>query len=267
VDSVVLVGGATKLSIVRNFVGRLFGLIPATTINPDEAVALGTAVQAAMKERNEAIKELLLTDVCPYTLGTEVAYVRENGMIQTGNFMPIIERNTVIPTSRVERVYTLHDGQKMVQVDILQGESRNVKDNIFLGSLDIPLPPGPAGKESVDIRYTYDINGILEAEVTAVSTGEQKVVVIEKNPGTMTDEDIKRCLAQLENLKIHPRDRDEYRYLIERGERLYREHTGDLRRQIGEAMSSFDEVLDGQDRKEIDEAAAELREFFREIDV
>jgi molecular chaperone HscC len=266
VDAVVLVGGATKLPIIRTFVSKLFGRLPAMGINPDEAVALGAAVQAAMKERNEYIKELLLTDVCPYTLGTDVSIMRANGLFQSGNFLPIIERNTVIPASRVERLYTLHDNQKIVDVEILQGESRKAKDNIFLGQLSIPMPPAPAGSEAVDVRYTYDINGILEVEVTTVSTGKVKKMIIEKNPGSMTEDEIAHRFEDLASLKIHPREKDEYKYLLEKGERLYQEHTGDLRQKIASALADFEEALDKQERGTIDAAALNLREFFELVE-
>ena len=105
-NKVVLIGGATKLSLVRKFVAKLFKTMPDTSINPDEAVALGVAIQAAMKERNKDIKEVILVDVCPFTLGTEVVVERENGRIESGHVCPIIERNTVIPASRTEKPVT-----------------------------------------------------------------------------------------------------------------------------------------------------------------
>lgn len=122
IDEIILVGGATKLPIVRSFVAKLFGRLPNTNINPDEAVALGAAVQAAMKERNQLIKEIVLTDVCPYTLGTNVSVKRQNDYYESGHFFPIIDRNTVIPVSRTERLYTLYDNQSKINVEILQGE-------------------------------------------------------------------------------------------------------------------------------------------------
>ena len=100
IDVVVLVGGGTKFQIVRDFIVRLFKKFPNTSINPDEAVALGAAIQAAMKERREEVKEVILTDVCSFTLGTEVAVARGRGQFEKGHFCPIIERNTVIPASR-----------------------------------------------------------------------------------------------------------------------------------------------------------------------
>jgi molecular chaperone HscC len=265
-DTIVLVGGATKLPIIRTFVTKLFAHLPASHINPDEVVALGAALQAAMKERNKLIREIVLTDVCPFTLGTSVVVQKSKGVFQPGNFFPIIERNTVIPASRVERMYTVYDNQQNVSVDILQGESRKAKDNIFLGEIMIPVPPGPSGKEAVDIRYTYDINGILEVEVTTVSTGKKEKMIIEKNPGAMTPEEIRESLDYLESLKIHPRDKDENKYLLEKGERLYQESIGEVRMSIAEALARFEDVLDRQESKAIESMAEELKEFYRFVE-
>lgn len=266
ISTIVLVGGATKLPIVRTFVGKLFGRLPASNINPEEVVALGAAVQAAMKQRNQAIRELVLTDVCPFTLGTNVSVEKAEGVFQSGKFFPIIERNTIIPASRVERLYTLYDNQRTVRIEILQGESRKAKDNIYLGELTIPMPPGLAGREAVDVRYTYDINGILEVEATAVSTGITQKVIIEKNPGAMTPEEIQQRLEQLDSLKIHPREHDIYKYLLEKGERLYQENIGELREVIANMLDRFEEVLDQQDPRAIESAALELQEFYKEIE-
>ena len=266
IDSIVMVGGATKMPIVRSFVGKLFGMLPSSTIDPDEAVALGAAVQAAMKERNEFVRELLLTDVCSYTLGIESSTRLPNGLIRSGLYSPIIERNTVIPVSRSERFWTMHDGQKEIDVKIFQGEARNTRDNVFLGNLEVNVPPKPAGEESVDIRFTYDVNGILEVEVTIESTGELASIIIEKNPGAMTEKEIRESLEALKSLKVHPRDKDEYRFLLEKGERLYMEQMGDARQLVMEALVTFEEVLNRQNRAEIEDAAARLREMFETME-
>ncbi|MDR3363964.1 MAG: molecular chaperone HscC [Clostridiales Family XIII bacterium] len=266
IDAVVLVGGAAKMPVIRNFVGKLFGLIPSSTIDPDEAVAIGAGIQAAMKERNETVRELLLTDVCSYTLGIETAHRQPSGLIRSGLYSPIIERNTVIPASRAEKFYTMHDGQEQIDVKIYQGESRNTRDNVFLGNLEISVPPRPAGEECVEVRFTYDINGILEAIVTAGSTGDLHSIVIEKNPGAMSEGEIRESLEALKALKIHPRDKDEYRFLLEKGERLYVEQTGERRQFVAEALASFEETLERQDWAEIETAAAKLREIFEELE-
>ena len=266
IDEIILVGGATKLPIVRSFVAKLFGRLPNTNINPDEAVALGAAVQAAMKERNQLIKEIVLTDVCPYTLGTNVSVKRQNDYYESGHFFPIIDRNTVIPVSRTERLYTLYDNQSKINVKILQGESRFAKNNLLLGELTVDVPKKPAGEEAIDVTYTYDINSILEVEVTVVSTGDKKRIVIQKNKGSMTDEEVEKRLKELSELKIHPRDREENKLLLARGERLYEESVGERREELDSCLRKFEDILDTQDRVLIEQAYKEVKEFFDNLE-
>jgi len=261
ISEVVLVGGATKLGIVRKFVTKLFGRFPNVSLNPDEVVALGAAIQGAMKERNEAIREIVMTDVCPFTLGTDVVVGREGGYMEAGHFFPIIERNTVIPVSRTERLYTANDMQRAIKVEILQGESRFSKNNIKLGEVEVLVPRKKAGEEAVDITYTYDINSILEVVVKVVSTGESKRIVLKKDDVTMTDEEIDARFEELASLKIHPREEEENKLLLFRGERLYEESIGDARRLIDHELQRFEEVLDKQDRNKIDQAREDFREF------
>jgi molecular chaperone HscC len=223
---VVLVGGATRMLLVRRLVARMFGRLPTVHLNPDEVVGLGAAVQAGLKVRDSALNEIVMTDVCPYTLGTEVSESFAKGHIQDGFFMPIIERNTTIPASRVERVWTLHDYQPEVLVKIFQGESRRVKDNIYLGELRLKVDPKPAGEESIDVRFTYDINGLLEVEATVAGSGETSRTVIEQNPGVLTPDEIERRLQGLTELKTHPREQSENRAALARAERLYEEQIG-----------------------------------------
>ncbi|MGL5150576.1 MAG: Hsp70 family protein [Clostridium sp.] len=266
IDSIVLVGGATKLPIIRGFVSKLFGRLPAVNINPDEVVALGAGIQGAMKERNKLIADIVLTDVCPYTLGTNISVMKPGGFYESGHFCPIIERNSIIPISRTERLYTVKPNQKKITVEILQGESRRAKENVFLGELVVQIPPSTNAEEAIDVRYTYDINGILEVEVTVVSTGDKKRIVIEKSPGHMSKEEIETRLKELSELKIHPKEKDEYKYLLAKGERLYEESIGINRRRIAAILEGFETVLDKQDDREISKSYSEVKELLNEIE-
>lgn len=261
IDRIVLVGGATRLSFIRKFVGKLFHNLPDTTINPDEAVALGAAVQGAMKERRDSIREVILTDVCPFTLGTEVVLEKENGRFEDGHFCPIIERNTTIPTSRTERLYTVNDNQTQIRCKVLQGESRFASNNVLLGEIRIRIPKAEAGKESVDVTYTYDVNSILEVEIKVVSTGEVTRQIIKTNATDMTDEEIKERMEALSYLKIHPRDKEENKLLLLRGERLYEESVGRDRMQIEYALREFEKALDTREDSVIEGARRDFREF------
>ncbi len=261
IDKVVLVGGATKSPVIRRFVSKLFKMIPDTNINPDEAVALGAAIQGAMKERKDSIKEVILTDVCPFTLGTEVVREWENHQYENGVFCPIIDRNTVIPASRTERLYTVRDNQDKIRINVLQGESRFAANNLSLGELLIDIPPAKAGEESVDVTYTYDINSILEVEVKVTSTEQVMKKVFLGRDVDMTPEEIEERLKTLSYLKIHPRDREENKYLLLRGERVYEESLGDDRLFVERAIRKFEKALDTYDQGLIEEAKDEFKRF------
>jgi len=266
IESILLVGGSTKLSLVRSFVSRLMGRFPSGHIDPDQVVAMGVAVHSAMKRRNKSITEVVLTDVCPYTLGTNVSVYKPNGFYEPGHFCPIIERNSVIPISRSERLYTVHENQKNINIEILQGESRRASDNVVLGELNVDIPLGKAGQEAVDVRYTYDINGILEVDVTVVSSGETKTLILEKNPGILSEAEITEKLASLKELKVHPRDKDENRLLLAKAERLYEESIGDARRLLSQEIMVFESLLDRQDERSIRDYAVQFAEMLQDIE-
>jgi len=265
-DNIILVGGSTKMYIIRRFVTNMFKKFPLYSLNPDEVVALGAGIYAAMKERNESLKEKVLTDVCPYTLGVSIAMSDGRGGYEFGHFLPIIERNTVVPFSKVETLYTISDNQQSISVKIYQGESRLVDNNVKIGELNIPIPPAPKGEASIDVRYTYDINGILEVEVTNQLTGEKRRQVINNSSSTMTEAEIEKRLQELEELKIHPRDNAKNRYLIAKAERLYEETLSDTRNIISQATADFEAVLSRQMPNEIKAFAKKFEEFLDSID-
>jgi molecular chaperone HscC len=266
IDQVVLVGGATRLPIIYKFVSRLFRALPNTTVNPDEAVALGAAIQAAMKERNKAIKEVILTDVCPFTLGTEVVREIDENRFESGYFCPIIERNTVIPASRTERLYTVHDNQTRLRVNVLQGESRFASNNLCIGELLIEVPVAKAGEEAIDVTYTYDINSILEVEVKVVSTGKIIKTIIKGQSVDMTDEEIEARMAELAYLKIHPRDQEANKLLLLKAERLYEESVGDIRHRLEIELTRFDNILNSRNNSKIEEGYKRLKAVLEEIE-
>ncbi len=266
IDEVLLIGGATRLSIVRDFLIRLFRKFPDTKLNPDETVALGAAVQAAMKERREEVKEVILTDVCSFTLGTEVVVEYDEDKFEDGRFCPIIERNTVIPASHTERLYTARDNQSCVRVRVLQGESRFARNNLFLGELEIEVPKGPKGSESVDVTYTYDINSLLEVEVRVVSTGISKKMIIKGQDNQMTEEEIKKRMEELAYLKIQPRDFEENRLVLLRAERMYEEALGERRQRLDRYITAFEAALKRGDHDDIREAREDLNEVLEAED-
>lgn len=265
IDQIVLVGGATKSPVVQRFVAKLFGRIPSFGVNPDEAVAIGAALQCGMKSRDKEIQEVVLTDVCPFTLGTEVMV--DNGVFEEpGHYLPIIERNTVIPVSRTETVCTAHDNQTRITVKILQGECRMSQNNLLLGELSVPVPAGPKGKESVDITYTYDVNSLLEVEVYVHSSKLRRKILIQGSKSRLSQEEAEKRMETLQYLKQNPRDEEPNRLVLLRGERLYEEATGETRVAIDRAMMEFDRALKKQDRTEIQRARDKLEKFLNEME-
>ncbi|MNM02733.1 Chaperone protein HscC [compost metagenome] len=265
-DEVVLAGGATRMPLVRKLVSRMFGRFPAIHLDPDEAVALGAAVQAGLKMRDAALDEVVMTDVAPYSLGIATSRQIGPNQYEGGHYLPIIERNSVVPVSRTESITTIQDNQKEINLAIFQGESRLVADNVFLGKINFPIPAKKAGEISIDVRFTYDISGVLEAEVTVLATQERHKMIISDNAGVMTPEQIEQRFLELADLKIHPREQLENRTLVTRADRLYEQSLGDVRNYIAAHTANFQAALESQDSSTIRKARTALDEVLRQVE-
>jgi molecular chaperone HscC len=253
-NEIVLVGGATRMPVVRKAVTKMFGRFPQTQINPDEAVALGAAVQAGLMARDVNLKEVVLTDVCPYSLGVNTSERLPNGSLRTGIFAPIIERNTLIPASRERAFSPLDDRQAVVEFQIFQGESRNCSDNIPLGKVSMPVPAGRASQIAVNVRFTYDINGLLEVDVHVPETGQRRELTIIDDETRIAPDELARRREALAELKVHPRDDAANRALIARAERCYEQSLGERREFIARCLDQFAAVLESQDPRNIQRA-------------
>jgi len=264
-NEVVLVGGATRMPMVRQMITRLFQRLPLRTIDPDQAIAQGAAVQAGLKARDAALDEVVLTDVMPFSLGVITAQ-RVGNQTVGDRFSPIIERNTPVPVSRMDRFYSMHDGQKEVELDIRQGESPVGSDNLHLGKLSIPLTPAPAGESAIEVRFTYDANGLLDVDVRDVKGGRTVSTLIRNTATEMSESQIAEALQQLRALKRHPRDEEENRYLVERAKRLYEDRLGEQRVAIQSWLGEFEQALDTQDPRAIRHARQQMREALDSID-
>lgn len=265
-DSIVLVGGATRMPSVRRAVTKMFGRFPDSRLNPDEAVALGAAVQAGLKARDAALKEIVLTDVCPYTLGIEISEPVPGVGLRGGLFAPLIERNTVVPASRSKMFSTLTDGQTFVQVNVYQGEARQVTDNVKLGELKVPVPPRRAGEVSIDCRFSYDVSGLLEIDVHVPSTDERHQLVIFDDQDGMKREEVQQRREKLAALKVHPRDQDANRAALARAARCFEESLGEPRELVGRWTSQFEAVLERQHPREIEAARTALMQALDTVD-
>lgn len=258
---IITVGGATRMHAVRQLVTRLFKRFPEYSIDPDHVVALGAAVQAGLAARHKALDDVVMTDVCPFTLGFETAIPVGDGKYEHGHFSPMIERNTVVPVSKSDIISPLHPNQHEIVLKIYQGESPYVKDNIQIGTLHVPLRGGAKDDKSVDVRYTYDTSGVLEVEATPLSTKKTERLVIEGNPGSLPRAEIEKRLKALAAIKIHPREQQENAALIARMRAAYENSLGDRRQSVGRLIAEFEAVLSRQDPREINEMRRQIEQI------
>ena len=265
IDSVVLVGGATRMPMVKEYVSRNFECSIDSRLNPDEVVAIGATIQAGLIARDEAVDDIVVTDVAPFTLGVETTK-QFGAELREGYFSPIIERNTTIPVSRSSVFQTVAANQAEMNISIYQGESRMVKDNLYLGEFRVVgIPPGPAG-ESVSMRFTYDLNGVLEAEATVLTTGQKFRHVVTRLAEGLTEDQIAVALEQMQELKKDPRDDQVNRFMLRRAERLYSQLDLQARDYLGQVLDLFEMALESRDPTQIEEARNRLGSFLDKVE-
>lgn len=247
IDEVILVGGATREKSVQNHIRNLFNKTPLCEIDPDKVVALGAGIQAALITNDHAVDDMVMTDVCPFTLGIEAA--RTFGEeLASGYFSPIIHRNTTIPVSKQESFTTVHPNQTFVTLKVFQGESRKVADNLPLGELVVDgIPPGPAGT-SFQVRFTYDLNGILEVEAFIPNSTKQHRAVITKNVHGLSPTEVRAALVKMQNLKFYPREDLQNQHLLLFAEKSVGEISPFHREQLESAIDYFESGLNSGDK-------------------
>lgn len=260
IDAVVMVGGSSKMPLIQSYMQHLFRQAPLVTGNCDEMIARGLGLVCAVKERQEDVKDFVLTDICPFTLGVDT----HNEADPEHSYMtPIIERNTVLPCSRVKRFYTANDYQNTIQTQILQGEHPYAEDNLELEKIRVVVPRKKKGEESVDVRFTYDINGILIVDLTVVSTGNTIRKVISQK---MSDADLANKVKELEKLKVHPKEKAENKLLMEKLLALYEEAPMEQREMLHSYIAGFEHVLARQKSRQIRHYRAFLEQILTQME-
>ncbi len=241
IDDVILVGGQTRMPKVQEEVANFFGKEPRKDVNPDEAVAVGAAIQGGVL--SGAVKDVLLLDVTPLSLGIETL-----GGVMTR----LIDKNTTIPTKANQVFSTAEDNQTAVTIHVLQGERERAGDNKSLGRFDLSdIPPAPRGLPQVEVAFDIDANGILNVSAKDKATGKEQKIVIKASSG-LSDEEIERLVSEAEE---HAADDRAFRELVES------RNQGDALVHASEkSLEELGEKVEAEDRAKIEAAVAELKE-------
>ena len=258
IDHVILVGGMTRMPKIREVVKEFFGKEPRKDINPDEAVALGAAIQGGVLKGD--VKDVLLLDVTPLSLGIETL-----GGVMT----KIIPRNTTIPTRKTQIFTTAEDNQTAVTIHVLQGERELAKDNKTLGKFElVGIPPAPRGVPQIEVTFDIDANGILHVTAKDKATGKEQSIRITASSG-LTEEEIERMVKEAEAHAEEDRKRrelietknkaDSLIYSTEKSLKDFGDKVSEEeKKQIQEAIEKLKKAMEGDSKEEIEKAMEEL---------
>lgn len=263
IDEIVLVGGSSRMPVVSLYLQTLLKRKPDMVASPDEVVAMGAGIYAGIKERKQDIRDLVLTDICPFTLGINVVNYAD---VENPIMSSVIERNSVLPCSKKGYYTNSCDNQKQIVIGIYQGEAFYCNDNLKLGAIVMDLLPSKKGEACLEVCFSYDINGILEVEVTDHQLGQTKRKVLTSENLRLSEEELNRRLEELRTYKLMPCGGIRVKMVMARGERLFAQLLGGRRQQVAMVMQKIQQAVAGRDEQQIARCLREASEFFDRLE-
>ena len=263
IGNVIMVGGSSYMKIVQLYLKHLLKKAPFVPEECDLAIAKGCGMVAGIKLRDDDIKDVVLTDICPFSLGVSIHNEKD-----TSNpfFSTIIPRNTVLPSSRVSIYVTTYNNQKRILLGVFQGESMYANDNTKLGELSVAVTAKPAGKESILVTFTYDINGILMVDVKVPSTDKSHHQVFMNEKTGLSKGEVNRILANLEEVKMKADEEfEQSKLIVARVEKLFYEYP-QYRNQLSYYLDYYQEVCNRGIQSLIEKRTAEFSKFLDQIE-
>lgn len=233
-EAIVLVGGSCKMPTVISYIEKVTGIKPCTDIDPDTAIGFGAGIYSGIKSKNADLKEVVMTDICPFSLGTSTLDFKTDERIMSF----IIERNSMLPCSNIRDYYAIRDNQTSVTFDIFQGESIIPENNIKLGSITISCPSTKKHDFIASARLTYDINGILIVDITNADKETTTRMLLDSNV-RLSPKDMERIKAKLDSLRFSEKKDEEQEHLISRAERIIEETLSFEREMLIIALRDF----------------------------
>ncbi len=263
IDQVVLVGGSSKMPVISFYLQTLLKKKPCIIGSPDEVVAMGAGIYAGIKTRQQDIHDLVLTDICPFTLGTDVV---NHSDTDNPILSPIIERNSILPCSKTRCYTNSYDNQSHICIGIFQGEAYYCRDNIKLGAIEMDILPVPAGQAHIEVCFSYDINGILEVEVTDHQKKQVRKKMLASDHLRMSQEELDERLEALQSYKLMPPGGIRTRLVLARGERLFAQLLGPRRQQAADAIQMIHNALLTQNDQQIINCLKAAQEIFDRLE-
>lgn len=263
IDEIILVGGSSRMPVIALYLQTILKRKPSMIASPDEVVAMGTGIYAGIKERKQDIKDLVLTDICPFTLGTNVVnYADSDNPIMSS----VIERNSVLPCSKTNYYTNSYDNQRQITIGIYQGEAFYCNDNMKLGAIDMDILPVKKGVACLEVCFSYDINGILEVEVKDHQTKQMKRKVLTSENLRLSEEELNRRLEELRTYKLMPCGGIRTKMVLARGERLYAQLLGARRQQVVMVMQQIQQAVGSGNDQQIAKCLKEADEIFDRLE-